>query len=180
MNKFTKSNLKPNMILRFSCNEKVYGTSFFDAYYVGSDIMPLGNSDGYFKGYLSLMYFNESMYDISNSIHLDSVFLPNPQNPFDSSQYEKVWDKEDDVNSLEFQYSCNGISESSDSVILFQPNDKKYYEDNFTELDRIMHITISNKIGNCSDISDIAITYNQMKDLRKNLDKIIKYIENKS
>ena len=65
-------------------------------------------------------------------------------------------------------------------MILFQPNDKKYYEDNFTELDRIMHITISNKIGNCSDISDIAITYNQMKDLRKNLDKIIKYIENKS
>ena len=172
MNKFTKSNLKPNMILRFSCNEKVYGTSFFDAYYVGSDIMPLGNSDGYFKGYLSLMYFNESMYDISNSIHLDSVFLPNPQNPFDSSQYEKVWNKEDDVNSLEFEYKS-----LSNSVILFQPNGDKYYEEDFGEFDRIMHITISNKMGNCSDIS---LTYNQMKDLKNNLDKIIKYIENKS
>ena len=163
MNKFTKNNLKPNMILRFENNKGIYS----DGYYSGVPIVP-----DYIGGFFDLSDFDDNLNKKDNNLQLVAVFIPDYNHPFDPNQYEEIWNKDDEINSIEFEYKS-----LSNSVILFQPNGDKYYEEDFGEFDRIMHITISNKMGNCSDIS---LTYNQMKDLKNNLDKIIKYIENKS
>ena len=166
MKNFTKKDLKPNMILRFSDAYEWTNKRYVDFYYLGSNFI-VADPKSHFA-YLNLEDFTDDI--CFNTFHLLGVYLPNPYVPFKEDEYTTIWE----VNNLDKMEIIVG---NEDDKLIFSPNFETYSE---ADKDEMMCVKLKGVLTPTRDGSIMAISLDDMKHIRNGFTDIIKYVEDKN
>ena len=160
MKNFTKKDLKPNMILRFSDAYEWTNKRYVDFYYVGSNFI-VADPKSHFK-YLNLDTFTDDI--CFDTFHLLGVYLPNPYVPFKEDEYTTIWEV-DDVDKMKI------VVGNEDDKLIFSPNFEKYSEADRGEM---MEVELKDTFSDAV----MSLSLEDMKRIRDDFIKIIDYVEN--